>query len=385
MLSSLIAEDWSMRSGAHAVLASLALLAGAAHAAPGRLLAAEPMAVTPAGIQAWRIRYETSDGRGAIRQVTGIVAGPREAPPAAARPVIAWSHGTWGVAERCAPSLSPKVLEDTPGLKEAVATGYVVVAPDYPGLGSAGAHPYLVGADTAQSVLDAVRAARAIPGAAAGSRAVVWGESQGGHAALWTGALVRRYAPDVELLGVAAAAPPTDLARNLAQAADPASRAMLASFTGWSWSRHFGAPLDVFGKKPIQSIMLRLAENNCIELGKTPRLGTILGVAAVQRQVGRVQLDRVQPWGRLLRQNSVPISGIDAPVLIVQGEADRLVAPAVTRDYARRACRTGMRLRYLSLPAAGHVDVTRTSVKERLDWIGARFAGRAMTGDCRAV
>ncbi len=108
--------------------------------------------------------------------------------------MLVWTHGTWGVASRCAPSLSANFWSATPGL-EAVKRGYVVVAPDYPGLGTAGVHPFLAGVDTARSVLDAVRAARAIPAAGAGDRFAVWGESQGGHAALWTAQSARGYAP----------------------------------------------------------------------------------------------------------------------------------------------------------------------------------------------
>src|SRR3546814_20740867 len=73
-------------------------------------------------------------------------------------------------------------------------------------------HPYLVGGDTARSVLDAVRAARPIPGAAAGGQFAVWGESQGGHAAPWAAISAQSYAPEPRLVGPAAAAPPTDLA-----------------------------------------------------------------------------------------------------------------------------------------------------------------------------
>ena len=62
--------------------------------------------------------------------------------------------------------------------------GYVVAATDYPGLGTPEVHPYLVGTSEARAVLDSVRAARAIPEAAAGARFAVWGRSQGGQAAL---------------------------------------------------------------------------------------------------------------------------------------------------------------------------------------------------------
>ncbi len=198
-----------------AVLLMLALPAAALSAPPGTLSSFQPVMETPSGSQAWRVRYWTTSDRGTPIEVSGMVIAPREAIPASPRPVLAWAHGTWGVAEKCAPSLSPNFFQATPGLAEAIRRGFVVVAPDYPGLGSAVPHAYLGGVSTANAVLDAVRSARGIPGAAAGIRFAVWGESQGGHAALWTGQLARSYAPGLELLGVAAAAPPTDLAENL--------------------------------------------------------------------------------------------------------------------------------------------------------------------------
>src|SRR3546814_14697442 len=112
-----------------------------------------------------------------------MVVAPREAMPAQPRHVIAWTHGTWGVAEKCAPSISPDFFTATPMVEAMIARGYVVVAPDYPGLGGAMPHPYLVGGATAHSVPDAVRAASGISAAAAGPRFAVWGESQGGPAA----------------------------------------------------------------------------------------------------------------------------------------------------------------------------------------------------------
>jgi hypothetical protein len=71
--------------------------------------------------------------------------------------------------------------------------------------------PYLVGPSAAHSVLDAVRAARAVPHASATSRFAVWGESQGGHATLWTARLAPEYAPELRPVGAATDAPPAPL------------------------------------------------------------------------------------------------------------------------------------------------------------------------------
>ena len=183
--------------------------------APGTLLVATPIAGAPESAQAWRIRYISTDDRGRPEEVTGVVVAPREARASKPRNVLAWAHGTWGVTSNCAPS-SEEFFAATPGLGDAIRRGYVVVAPDYPGLGSDGAHGYLAGVSTARSVLDAVRAARMIPAASAGPSFAVWVSRKAAMlCALWTGQLARSYAPELRLVGVAAAAPPTDLVQNL--------------------------------------------------------------------------------------------------------------------------------------------------------------------------
>ena len=60
-----------------------------------------------------------------------------------------------------------------------VERGYAVAATDYPGLGTPGPHPYLVGVSEARAVLDpAPRAARTMPGVGGSDRFAVWGHSQ---------------------------------------------------------------------------------------------------------------------------------------------------------------------------------------------------------------
>jgi acetyl esterase/lipase len=354
-------------------------------AAPGTLINADPVVETPAGTQAWRIRYWTTSDRGAEIEVTGMVIAPREAMPARPRAVLAYAHGTSGVVEKCAPSIAPNFFTATPGITEAVRRGYVFVAPDYPGLGTSMPHPYLVGTSTAYSMLDGVRAARSIPGAASGSRFAVWGESQGGHAALWTGQLARSYAPDLQLMGVAAAAPPTDLVENLRAGSDPSIRAFLTAFTAYSWSQHFNAPLSTLGNRATAGVITRLAQNNCIVLGKKPKLGTMLGVLVLRRDLKNVDLGTIQPWARIARQNSPAARDYGVPFLIAQNPKDVIVGPAVTLAYTRKLCRSGARVRYIAISGQGHETSARDTVVPTLDWVDARFAGKPARSDCGKI
>ena len=332
-----------------AVASALALLLtpiAVAAAPPGTLISADPVVEAPGGMQAWKIRYWTTSDRGAEIEVTGMVVAPREALPSQPRKVLAWAHGTWGVASKCAPSLASNFFDATPGLGEAIQRGYTVVAPDYPGLGSAMPHPYLGGISTANSVLDAVRAARGIPGAAA---------------------------------------PPTDLVQNLSAGSDPSVRAFLTAFTAYSWSQHYGARLATLGKRSTQGVITRLAQNNCIVLGAKPKLGTMLGVLVLRRDLKGVDLGRIQPWARISRDNSPSARDPGVPLLIAQNPKDVIVGSAVTQTYARQLCRNGARLRYVAINGKGHETSAADSAGVTLDWIDARFAGRVAPSDCGKI
>lgn len=350
---------------------------------PGLLIDYRTKSGAPAGAQAWRIRYLSRDEAGKMIEVTGVVVAPKGIPNRLGRPVLAWAHGTWGVADKCTPSASPNFFKATPVLENAIARGYVVVATDYEGLGTDGPHPYLVGGSAARSVLDAVRAAQAIPEAGASGRFAVWGESQGGHAALWTGQLARSYAPDLELMGVAAAAPPTDLIENLTSGSDPSIRAFLTAFTAHSWSEHFGASLSTLGNSSTQGIINRLARNNCVTLGAKPHIGTIVGIVVLRQRLKDVNLGQISPWAEIARQNSPARRDYGVPFLIAQNDADTIVSPQVTFQFAKELCRAGARVRWVPIVSqTGHPTSAKDSAVETLNWIDARFAGESAPSDC---
>ena len=361
----------------------------------GTLISATPATGAPAGMQAWSIHYWSTAENGQLQDVTGMVVAPAGGRPGPTRPVLAWTHGTWGVARQCAPSLSQSFYDSTPGTSptfftatpalDAVANGYVVVAPDYPGLGSAGVHPYLGGVPAARSTLDAIRAAQGIAQARAGKRYALWGASQGGHAALWTAQLARSYAPDLELVGVAAAAPPTDLIANLRGGDDPSIRAFLTAFTAYSWSGYYGAPLSSLGRPQTQMIITRLAQNNCVTIDSKPKLGELIGMVMLRKQLTGVDLGSIQPWSDIARRNSVDPTAIGVPMLIGQNPADVIVSPAVTRTYARQACQAGKTVKWIDIVGKGHPTSAQDSAAATLQWVADRFAGRPAPNDCGSI
>src|SRR5690625_5966931 len=85
---------------------------------------------------------------------------PRGEAPEGGWPVLAWAHGTTGIADRCAPSLNPASERDAAFLNHWLQTGYAIVATDYEGLGTPGPQPYLHCASEAYSIIHSVQAAR---------------------------------------------------------------------------------------------------------------------------------------------------------------------------------------------------------------------------------
>ena len=194
--------------------------------------------------------------------------------------------------------------------------------------------------------------------------------------------MARSYAPDLTLVGVAAAAPPTDLAENLNAGSDPSVRAFLTAFTAYSWSQHFNAPLSTLGKRSTQGVITRLAQNNCITVGQKPKLGTMLGVMVLRRDLKGVDLGKIQPWARIARQNSPAARSFGAPYLISQNPKDVIVSPAVTQAFARKLCRNGGRVRYLTISGKGHETSGADTATATLDWVDARFRGTPARNDC---
>lgn len=348
-------------------------------AAPGALLEATPTGGAPAGTKAWRIRYETTDVDGDPTQSTGVLIAPEGVAPLAGRDVVAWAHGTVGIDSACTPI---RTLDQIPGLAQMLARGWVVVASDYPGLGTRGPHAYLAGDATAAAVLDSVRAARAVAAAAAGQRFAVWGHSQGGHAALFSAQRARTYTPELQLQGVVAVSPPTDLAANM-QHADPTVRGLLTAFTARSWSRVYGADLSTIANKATQGVIER-ATRGCE--GDPFSAAALLRLLRLRARLGSLDLAGRAPWDSLMARNSISaLAAGAAPLLLVQSDADGLVVTPVTQGFRDRSCQRGAVLRYLRLPDTGHATTAIASADQAVAWIAERFSGQTPANDCPAV
>src|SRR5690606_16229927 len=231
-----------------------------------------------------------------------------------------------------APSLSATPFADGAGtaLEEMVTDhGWAGVTSDYVGLGTSGMHPYLVGQAEARNVLDASRAARQLDGLTLGADTVVWGHSQGGHGALWTGQIAGDYAPELTLRGIAGMAPATDLF-DLAEASkSEVAGKTVSAYIARSWNVIY-PELDLSGHlNPGTAHGVEKVGDLCFN--EKDVIAALLRGTQIPEQV----FPDAVPDGDLgekLRMNS-PTGPWPAPVLIAQGLADPLVKPAMQQNW----------------------------------------------------
>jgi alpha-beta hydrolase superfamily lysophospholipase len=354
-------------------------------ATPGALVRSEPFGrAVPKGARAWRILYTTTRDDRTRAVATALVVAPT-APATRPRPVIAWAHGTTGFATRCAPSLldQPFTAGGLPALDQVVARGFVVVATDYAGLGTAGAEPYLVGRPEARSVLDAVRAAHGMRELRLANQTIVWGYSQGGGAALWTGILAPTYAPDAHVQAVAAIAPMSELTA-IAGALRGSPGGMLVAADLVS---AYGAIFPDVRVDDVVTPSARQAVDDaaarCVERPDAlvaPAAGSPGPVLAATALPGAL--------GTHLRAN-IPNGRIEAPLLVAQGLGDALVSPSAQETYVRRLCGQGQQVDYRTYRGYDHVSVVLASasplVPDLLGWTQDRVAGKPVQPGCTTL
>ncbi|ANS20940.1 alpha/beta fold hydrolase [Acinetobacter baumannii] len=158
------------------------------------------------------LTYKMLGQSGQEVQATSLVFTPNTQPPVGGWPIVVWAHGTTGVADVCAPSKAALADSTKDLISKLLAAGYVVVAPDYEGLGTPGIHPFLNVKSEAFSITDAVVATRnylSQRNLLTSKKWVTVGHSQGGHAALGAAQYASRAQLDYK--GTVAVAPASNL------------------------------------------------------------------------------------------------------------------------------------------------------------------------------
>lgn len=354
----------------------------------GVLLRSSPWPGTPpADATVTRILYTTTGIDGGQAVASAIVVVPRLA-TSVPRTVIAWDHGTTGVARACAPSLMNDMfqIQGIPAVDAAVAQGWAIVATDYTGQGTEGSFPYLIGEGEGRSTLDAVRAAHQLQGIDLSDDTVIWGHSQGGHAALWTAKLAPDYAPELTMLGVAALSPAADpwaLADTIQAKGVQGPLGVIAS---WVLVPYSDAYPDVNVSDyvaPAGRGLVAEYATRCVK--DSSMLVSVLSSMALSNDQPLYASDLVGgAAGDRLRENKA--SGPFAlPVFIAWGSDDEVIPATLQHDYVAGLCAAGQPVEYREYPGFTHMGVLGDDSglpHDLIAWTQDRIADRPTVDSC---
>ncbi|MBU3701394.1 MAG: alpha/beta fold hydrolase [Acidimicrobiia bacterium] len=347
---------------------------------PGQVVRFETMAAPFPDSQAWRVLYTSTSYDGSPIVVSGMVFaptddGPAGEAPAGGRPVVSWAHPTTGIVDACAPSRIDDPYGDVQGLQEFLAKGWVVTATDYQGLGTDGMHPYLVGSSEARGTIDIVRAARAIvSGVKVSNRYAVFGHSQGGQAVLFAGQMAKSYAPDLNLVAVAAAAPAGLLTELFNADKDTAAGAVLGSYAVESWSTLFGYDVGTVVHSNFER-RVEAVSNKCVVGGS--KLSDIeLGIddLILRGRMWSSDPATTPPWSGQFDVNTAAKVPIPVPVLVTQGTDDKIVRPWSTVQLVQDYTDNGTTITETQMAGVDHMKAGHASVPYVVPFFATQFS-----------
>lgn len=400
--------------------ATTAPVASPAGPAPGTLLDATPAPhlLNLAGPQlpgaAQRIRYASIDSNGEPVEVTGYVIEPsnpwRGNGPT---PTVVMAPGTRGSGDQCAPSAAPDLLSalnvqpnasglpylslnanyELPLQYLANATGMRIISTDYMGMGTPGHHTYINTEEEAHAVLDGARAGLSAAGAPADSPVGFAGYSQGGGAVAAAAEYHASYAPELNLVGTFAGAPPADL-RQVVESVDGSSIVAALGYTiNGFLERHpelatlIEEEFNDEGKRFLKDAEISCIADGMINWGFTnTRTLTNSGESFAEIISRRPEL------GELIDEQKLGTRPLSAPMLVSNSDNDDLIpyaqAAQMARDYCAQGGQVEMRSTLLPLalpdlkPGVNHTLPLFTDMPQGLRYLTDRFNGLPPGNDC---
>lgn len=353
---------------------------------PGKLLRQEPLQPhqsNPGAARNIRLLYTSTDGIDGqdLLPVSGVLFLPEGTAPEGGWPLMAWTHGTVGIADICAPSWNGRQEQDRSHLKFWLKQGYAVVASDYQGLGTRGTHPYLATRPEAYSNLDIIRAVQS-SGFPVSNSVVLFGQSQGAGAAFATAAYAPDYAPDVNIVGAVATGVPffSPEALVVLQESRPPDRVdPLLGYNLLALSLVQRMNPEFKLADYVSDDVLPIAEsvqNTCHKDIKEK-------VVAEKLTYNRVF--KKQPTEHLVNAFSkmgYPTLTLGVPTFVGTGGKDKDTPPRMQAALVTRACKAGSTIKFKLYPNLDHRGVVPGSTKDTLPFVKAAFAGEKIEGNC---
>ncbi len=319
------------------------------------------------------------------------------------RPTVVVGRGTVGQGDQCAPSRNWP-LDNQPDPVDSGRTvalegaydwvfaghGVRVVVTDYVGMGTPGMHTYMNRAEQAHAMIDAARAARTLVeerGDEFGSVGF-YGHSQGGGASTAAVEAVADYAPELDVVGAYASAPPADL-ESVQRTIDGSNLVGAIGFTINGLNARYptlAAELDTHLSEHGRDVLDDLAGMCTDEIGDTYGYQTTDQWTADGRRLDDL-LGEIPEGVRAMNEQRIGTGTPAAPTMIVSGRYDKTVAYSQARELAATWCSDGAPVVYRDdiLPEISDQNHFLQAVSGStfgIPFLLDRFHGRPVTGTC---
>lgn len=357
--------------------------------APGVLIRQEPLDAhqqLPGAAQNLRLLYSSTDGLdGETRiPVSGSLFLPEGDAPAGGWPLIAWTHGTVGIADICAPSWTGYVPFHQEYLKQWLDQGYAIVASDYQGLGTAGTHPYLATKPASYNNLDIIRAVQNADFPLS-DKVVLIGQSQGAAAAFATAGHAQDYAPEIDIKGVVATGVPFFTPRTLEIIRETRPNDVVDPMLGYNF-----LALTLIEQKDSS---FTLSDYVSTEALPTASAVDTTCHRDVKKLVIKNELtyeksfkdNPAEPLDLAFAQMGYPRLDVPVPTYIGTGVNDRDTPLRMQANLIKQACAAGAKVQSNIYPGKDHLTVLNHSTVDSIPFVRAAFAGEQFAGNCDAL
>lgn len=313
---------------------------------------------------------------------------PNLQPGSSRAQVVGFGHGFSGEFGDCAPSHLRTLSYEFQAPYTLALNGYVVVAPDFAGLGvnytytadgtkKSIRHAIEANPAAANDLFYAVEAAQAAFPTQMSKEFVIMGHSEGGGAA-WGAAQRQATRPVAGYLGTVAASPLTNVSAQVA-IYEAAGITAISGAATQAWGM-----LDIFPDFQLSDILTPLGVKRTqlmADLGGCNSVTEVLLAESDLFQKNWWETYYVKSFFNLTTNGGKPISG---PMLVVQGTADPAVPEPTTSLAVNETCRLfpASEIEYLLVNGTTHVPTLYAAQKQWLAWIKDRFAGVSIQSGC---
>lgn len=321
--------------------------------------------------------------------VSGALFIPKGKAPKAGWPLLVWGHGTVGLADICAPSWAGRLAIGVEHLNKWLDAGFAVVASDYEGLGTKGAHWLINNPMLAYNLLDSASAALAT-NLNIDNQIILSGESQGGAGAYAAAAYAPKYAPHLKIRGTVAtgtiyrdrkAKQATTIRANPHEVVTAIALPMYSFIAAQSYNPDL-QPEDVFTEKALPYV--ERARNTCIITLQRDVVSAGLTFANALKEQPAIEYattvnEMQEKFGYF------PTLKINHPVFLATGANDRTPDVRGQLKLMQDSCNAGTVVEGHVYAGYGHSDAVPVSMKDAIPFAQKVLKGEKITPICKPI